>query len=140
MSFDNLLEQLKARGNFGHAGRPGKIGGSAPVGGAGGSTTRREGGWGKAGFVISDSTLGSLGSVKKQINKVGQHLTSNKSKIDPEKYKTLMAQGQQISKAVASPSALNSGPYSAGLSRINRKKLAADLNGLLDDIDEAITQ
>lgn len=36
MSYDNLLESLKARGNFGHAGRPGKIGGSVPGQGGGG--------------------------------------------------------------------------------------------------------
>lgn len=30
MSFDQLLQQLKARGNFGHEGRPGHVGGSAP--------------------------------------------------------------------------------------------------------------
>lgn len=34
MSYNNLLESLKARGNFGHSGRPGKVGGS--VAGKGG--------------------------------------------------------------------------------------------------------
>lgn len=33
MSLDELFSKLKARGNFGHAGRPGKRGGSLPKGG-----------------------------------------------------------------------------------------------------------
>lgn len=35
MSIGDLFSKLKARGNFGHAGRPGKRGGSLPKGGGG---------------------------------------------------------------------------------------------------------
>lgn len=35
-AIQEVHEEYKAQGNFGHAGRPGKVGGSAPGGGAGG--------------------------------------------------------------------------------------------------------
>lgn len=43
MSLEKLLIELKARGNFGHAGRPGKHGGSAPRGGGGSSVPSTSG-------------------------------------------------------------------------------------------------
>lgn len=38
---EDLMIELKARGNFGHAGRPGKHGGSAPKSGGGSSSSKK---------------------------------------------------------------------------------------------------
>lgn len=95
---------------------------------------RREGGWGKSGIRVPEKI--SKARASKEVLKVGKHLASNKAKIPKKKYAELNKQGQEILNAVKGP--LRQGSrYAKGAGRLNSQKLSDDLNGLLDDIDEA---
>lgn len=57
MSLDDLMVELKARGNFGHKGRPGKRGGSLSKSGNGSSPIPK--GWKKDSNGVMDKNYGA---------------------------------------------------------------------------------
>ncbi|RJR10107.1 hypothetical protein C4588_03995 [Candidatus Parcubacteria bacterium] len=89
MSLDNLFSSLKARGNWGHGGRPGKRGGSLPKSGSAGGLIPKPGGiegaitnikkavGGKLSEAMASSTAsGRIALPGNQRAKVEDHLNS----------------------------------------------------------------
>lgn len=142
MSIKQVVEVLKGgagSGNFGHGGRPGKIGGSSGGGGGGGAapsaSREKPGKFVAAPRFTANQISKKAGSHSAAVLTLGKHLASQKPRIDPDTYKTLNSRGQQILSDVRNPRV--GSKYTPGPGRTDRAAIAKDLNDLADKIDAA---